>query len=96
MLWHSTARPCLVPRGELNGELRALLKGLARPGWFSGDVAQQYLNASSLGWAAAKWLPGSPLPDALCEPGPHVELSTLSAFTWRMTSSSAAVGRKRQ
>jgi hypothetical protein len=52
MTWHVTARPYLVPRGELNGELRALLKGLARP--VSGDVAQQYLKASSLGWLAAR------------------------------------------
>lgn len=71
----------LVPRGELKGELRALLKGLDRPGWFSGDVAQQYLKARSFGWLAAECTPGMPPPEALCDPGPQAVLRTLSAFT---------------
>lgn len=73
----------LVPRGELKGDPRVLLKGLERPGWLRGDVAAQYLKASSLGWLDEGWGPeGPPGPEAApCEPGPQVELNTLSALT---------------
>lgn len=85
----------LAPLGELKGEPLALPKGLVLPGWLRGDVAQQYLKANSLGWLAGPACgplppPAAAPPAVLCDAGPQVLLSTLSALTCRMTSSSAA------